>query len=615
MLKMKRMTAFLMSALLMGSAVYAPVMAAEIPADDAAEVSVIEEVPEAEESAEEAEIEVTEEPQVQQSSEEAMASGNRRNSFAEEGEYQTSYKLGDEVTLPVNVYNSSSSLTFEWAMGYCELNDENGPSVYSSVGNSTSSYTFTPDKIGVYYFRCSVGYGEQWDSLSFAFDVLNHIIVEGADEDDVITVQANAGEDTVLEINAHAADGSALTYAWYDEEWNSIPAETSNRLTVRVEDSCEYYCEIAAQDGLTDYGDEPMTYTSIRFDVNVSGHKHTYGDWVVTKEATCTEDGTQERVCSGCGNVETEVIPAGHKWNWEYTIDKMPTDTEEGYMSIHCMVCDAIREGSTVVLPVLVGEWHQDLNGWWYDNGDGTYAKNEFKVINGATYYFDRYGYMVTGWEKIGGKWYMFNGSGVMQTGWQQIYGAWFYFNENGTMQTGWKQIDGLWYYFSESGAMVTNWQKLGGVWYYFNASGAMVTGWQSSGGKWYYLGESGAMQTGWQKIDNVWYYFASNGVMQTGWQKLGGVWYHFDGSGAMQTGFQDIGGATYYFDENGAMKTGWQQIDGNWYDFDASGAMIRGRWVGNYYLTESGVMATNQWIDGKYYVGPDGLWIPGYTE
>jgi glucan-binding YG repeat protein len=42
---------------------------------------------------------------------------------------------------------------------------------------------------------------------------------------------------------------------------------------------------------------------------------------------------------------------------------------------------------------------------------------------------------------------------------------------------------------------------------------------------------------------------------------------------------------------------------------------MIRGRWVGNYYLTESGVMATNQWIDGKYYVGPDGLWIPGYTE
>ena len=615
MFKTKRMTAFLMSAILMGAAVYAPVMAAEIPADDAAEVSVIEEVPEAEESAEEAEIEVTEEPQVQQSSEEAMASGNRRNSFAEEGDYQTSYKLGDEVTLPVVVYNSSSPLTFEWAMGYCELNDENGPSVYNSVGNSSSSYTFTPDKIGVYYFRCSVGYGEQWDSLSFAFAVLNHIIVEGADEDDVITVQANAGEDTVLEINAHAADGSALTYAWYDEDWNSIPAETSNRLTVRVEDSCEYYCEIAAQDGLTDYGDEPMTYTLIRFDVNVSGHKHSYGNWVVTKEATCTEDGSRERVCSGCGNVETEVIPAGHKWNWEYTIDKMPTDTEEGYMSIHCMVCDAIREGSTVVLPVLVGEWHQNLNGWWYDNGDGTYAKNEFKVIDGATYYFDKYGYMVTGWEKIDGKWYMFNGSGVMQTGWQKIYGAWFYFDENGVMKTGWELIDGKWYYFSESGAMVTSWQKLGGVWYFFDAGGAMVTGWQSSGGKWYYLGESGAMQTGWQKIDDVWYYFASNGVMQTGWQKLGGVWYHFDGSGAMQTGFQDIGGATYYFDENGAMKTGWQQIDGNWYDFDASGAMIRGRWVGNYYLTESGVMATNQWIDGKYYVGPDGLWIPGYTE
>lgn len=130
MFKMKRMTAFLMSAILMGAAVCAPVMAAEIPADDAAEVSVIEEVPEAEESAEEAEIEVTEEPQVQQSSEEAMAAGNRRNSFAEEGEYQTSYKLGDEVTLPVNVYNSSSSLTFEWAMGIVNLMTKMGrPSI------------------------------------------------------------------------------------------------------------------------------------------------------------------------------------------------------------------------------------------------------------------------------------------------------------------------------------------------------------------------------------------------------------------------------------------------------------------------------------------------------
>ena len=36
-------------------------------------------------------------------------------------------------------------------------------------------------------------------------------------------------------------------------------------------------------------------------------------------------------------------------------------------------------------------------------------------------------------------------------------------------------------------------------------------------------------------------------------------------------------------------------------------------KWVGNYYVTESGEMAVNQWI-GKYYVGADGKWIPGYA-
>ncbi len=36
---------------------------------------------------------------------------------------------------------------------------------------------------------------------------------------------------------------------------------------------------------------------------------HTYGDWVVTKDATATEDGERQRTCE-CGHVEKEVIPA-----------------------------------------------------------------------------------------------------------------------------------------------------------------------------------------------------------------------------------------------------------------------------------------------------------------
>ncbi|MBO5322857.1 MAG: hypothetical protein J6A88_01985, partial [Oscillospiraceae bacterium] len=43
--------------------------------------------------------------------------------------------------------------------------------------------------------------------------------------------------------------------------------------------------------------------------VPVSATGHSYGDWVVTKDATCTETGSKEQTCSACGDVKTEVIP------------------------------------------------------------------------------------------------------------------------------------------------------------------------------------------------------------------------------------------------------------------------------------------------------------------
>lgn len=35
---------------------------------------------------------------------------------------------------------------------------------------------------------------------------------------------------------------------------------------------------------------------------------------------------------------------------------------------------------------------------------------------------------------------------------------------------------------------------------------------------------------------------------------------------------------------------------------------MQANRWIGNYYVTASGAMATNTWI-GRYHVNASGLW------
>lgn len=37
---------------------------------------------------------------------------------------------------------------------------------------------------------------------------------------------------------------------------------------------------------------------------------HTYGDWIIDKAATAYNSGTKYRVCSGCGDIETEIIDA-----------------------------------------------------------------------------------------------------------------------------------------------------------------------------------------------------------------------------------------------------------------------------------------------------------------
>ena len=71
-----------------------------------------------------------------------------------------------------------------------------------------------------------------------------------------------------------------------------------------------------------------------------SKHTHSWGDWTETKAATCTEDGEQERVCSGCGEKQTKTIKAAHKWGeWE-TISES-TCAVAGSAKRVCSVCKA----------------------------------------------------------------------------------------------------------------------------------------------------------------------------------------------------------------------------------------------------------------------------------
>ncbi|MEO2239009.1 transglutaminase domain-containing protein [Dorea sp. YH-dor226] len=344
--------------------------------------------------------------------------------------------------------------------------------------------------------------------------------------------------------------------------------------------------------------------------------EHSWDSGKVTTEATCTEDGEKTFTCRDCGITRTEAIPAaGHAYG-EWQTVKEATTSEEGCKK---RVCGKCGDEEFQSIPKLPGsEWKQNSKGWWYENPDGTYPTSCWMQIDGSWYYFNASGYRMEGWQKIKNIWYYFDPeTGIMyEEQWLELGGKKYYLNSGGAMATGWLELEKGWYYLNGSGVGVTGWLSSGGKWYYLSPlTGVMFEHeWLELNGKNYYLESDGAMATGWLKLDDKWYYLNSSGARLNGWQKIGSTWYYFEPStGIMleQEWLED----TYYLKSGGAMATGWQKIGEDYYYFTSGGKKVTGKWVGNYYLLEDGVMATKQWVDqGRYYVDESGKWVPGMT-
>jgi len=139
--------------------------------------------------------------------------------------------------------------------------------------------------------------------------------------------------------------------------------------------------------------------------------------------------------------------------------------------------------GSSTTPKTLAGSWKQNQNGWWYQYINGTWPSNSWvklPVQGGETwYYFNKDGYMATGWLFENNIWYYLDpqagtNNGRMMTGWQQIGGQWYYFNQNGSMATGWNYINNNWYFLDHqaggnNGRMMTGWHMISDKWYYFS--------------------------------------------------------------------------------------------------------------------------------------------------
>ena len=217
-------------------------------------------------------------------------------------------------------------------------------------------------------------------------------------------------------------------------------------------------------------------------------------------------------------------------------------------------------------------EWIFDASykAWFYLKSDGRFAQNEWK-----------------------GSYYLKSDGSMAKNEWiyDQTYKSWFYLKSDGRFaQNEWQGN----YYLKSGGYMAKN------EFIYDNA-------YESS----FYLKSDGAYANQeWLKVDGKWYYFKKGGyLVKNQWQGN----HYLNAQGVMVQNeliYDSTYSAYFYLKSDGSYANEqWQKIDGKWYYFKKWGYMAKDEWHGNYYLTESGAMATGELVmdDTRYTFADSG--------
>ena len=75
-------------------------------------------------------------------------------------------------------------------------------------------------------------------------------------------------------------------------------------------------------------------------DITEGKTAHTFGGWITTKEATCTENGERKTTCTICGYEKTEVTDKAEHTFGDWTVTKAATEEAEGSRERSCSVCE-----------------------------------------------------------------------------------------------------------------------------------------------------------------------------------------------------------------------------------------------------------------------------------
>ena len=130
------------------------------------------------------------------------------------------------------------------------------------------------------------------------------------------------------------SDGSNVNATDSSDTSNESPFVESSEPN-KPENDASYFPEISSSD-MSEDRSEP------------EAHHHIFGDWVTLENATCTDNGKEQRICISCGEKQTQKIYAyGHSYDSGSVIKEAESCTAVGQVRYTCNTCGNIYNTET----------------------------------------------------------------------------------------------------------------------------------------------------------------------------------------------------------------------------------------------------------------------------
>lgn len=292
-----------------------------------------------------------------------------------QGDITQSYVEGDYIVLPtVEPYNSNGDLFLSWNKSIpTTMPDENleftavyGGHVHKYSSAVTKEMTCLTD--GIRTFTCSCGdtYDETITATGHNYEAITPSLDKADAKCTFCCTYCGDKYDYALDYEVVSASNKKFNVVYEfkltDEELNAemqpdgdikirIPLSELHSKADRVvvirtnPDGSKTIVPATIEKGCLVITCDHFTPYEVVFDVPCE--KHSQGDWVVTKKATCTEKGSKYADCTECEKkvAEEEIEKIPHDYN---SVVTPPTCTAKGYTTYTCTVCGDSYTGDEV---------------------------------------------------------------------------------------------------------------------------------------------------------------------------------------------------------------------------------------------------------------------------